>query len=133
MSRKCLIVLFVALAISAGIAGTVWAFWCCTNWCLCNGWRAQVPETCLFDFTVDHDRDCGVGHDVYLYIMPQGGDDFIDFLLSVRTPGPPYPFCIRYGCELELEPNTLYYYYFGCGVCDEECCYGRFNTGNCGS
>jgi len=132
MTRKSLMVLFVALAIGAGIAASVWAYVCCTNWCLCSGSHAGVPDTCLFDFDVHHDRDCGVAHQVYLYIMPEGGQGYTQFLTTLVTPGPPYPVCLDYRCELELQANTVYYYYFRCPVCDEECCYDTFNTGNCG-
>ena len=90
-------------------------------------------NSCNWHFTVNHSRDCGIGHDVYLYIKAQGGDAYTGFLLALQTPGPPYPVCVQYGGTLQLSPNTVYYYYFGCADCGEQCCHDHFNTGDCGS
>jgi len=137
MNKRSLIVLSLCLVIGAGFAVYVWASGCCGGEpgppCVCNGECFQVVDTCLFDFDVDHSRDCGIGHDVYLYIKAQGGEEYTAFLMTLQTPGPPFPLCMQYGVELELEPNTVYYYYFGCADCEEECCDDHFNTEDCGS
>ncbi len=134
MSKKSLIVLSVCLVIAAGIVAYVWASGCCgEDHCICNGNALQAVETCDWHFTVDHSRECGMGHDVYVYMKGQNGDPYIGILLSLETPGPPYPICTQYAGTLELNPNTVYYYYFRCADCEEECCGDHFNTGDCGS
>jgi len=138
MSKKSLIVLSVCLVIAAGIVAYVWASGCCggdpgETPCICNGARFHIADTCRWHFTVDHSRECGMGHDVYVYMKGQNGDPYIGILLSLETPGPPYPICTQYAGTLELNPNTVYYYYFRCADCEEECCGDHFNTGDCGS
>ena len=131
--------LSICLVMAAGIVAYVWASDCCggdsgKKPCICHGNALQAVETCDWHFTVDHSGDCGMGHDVYLYMKAQEGpDEYTGFLLTRETPGPPFPICIQYGTVLELEPNTVYHYYFGCADCDEECCGDHFNTGDCGS
>ena len=134
MNNRSLVVLSICLVIGAGIAAGVWAYVCCDEVCLCNGGRVQVPDSCLFRFQVDHDRECGTGHDVYLYLRAQGEPAFTEFLMNAPPPPPPpYDACMEYYTTKMLEPGTVYYYYFGCADCDEECCHDHFNTGDCDS
>lgn len=129
MTKNSLIVLSACLLIGAGIAGTVWAYCCCTNSCLCNDGVVQIVDTCWFKFDVDHDKDCGTGHNVYLYLKENGALDFTAFMM---TPGgPPYPSCILYTTSLELDANTGYWYYFVCPTCGQATVTGYFNTGEC--
>lgn len=129
MTKKSLMVLLICLAIGAGVAGTIWAYCCCTNSCLCHGGHVQVLDTCLFGFHVDHDRDCGTDHEVSVYLRPDEGQDFTAFMMT--PPGPPYLPCMPYTTTLQLNANTTYWYYFKCPACGQNTQVHYFNTGDC--
>ena len=130
MTRKSLIALSICLVMAAGIAATVWAFSCCDNRCLCNGGKVRVPDSCMFVFFVDHDKDCGTGHDVFLYLKEWGDPGYTSFMMGAS--GPPWPACIPYSKLMTLNANTTYHYYFKCDDCEEITSVEYFNTGDCG-
>jgi len=135
MTKKCLIVLSVCLVIGAGFAAYVWATGCCPGDNLCNGGVTRVlGQSCRYHFQVYHDRDTGGGtHQVYLYILGGDWEDFTSFL-TVVTGLPPYPVCVPYYCDLTLEANTSYQYYFSCNGCvstDPDTNTYSVNTGDC--
>ena len=132
MKRRLIILLVVCGVIGAGAALKIFATGCCDGDALCNGGVSQGIAGCQFVFEVDHDKDHGVGHDVYLYIKKQGEPGYTAFLMTLESE-PPYPVCLHYTKVLSLDANSVYYYYFGCADCDEECCHDHFNTGDCGS
>ena len=133
MRRALCLGLVLAVAASGLLAYRLWASGCCgAGACLCHGAVSNVVDTCDYEFTVDHSRDCGTDHDVYVYVKEVGEENYTAFLMTL-TSLYPYPVCMQYYKKLTLDENTYYYYYFGCPECDETCCGGGFNTGDCGS
>ena len=136
MSKKSLIVLSICMLLGAGIVAYVWASGCCGGDpgeppCICHGSDQQVGSSCDWTFSVDHSRECGTDHDVYVHVSADGGP-YSAFLMTPQSVYP-YPICMLYQETLPLNANTTYDYYFGCPECDyETCCAGFFNTGNCG-
>jgi len=132
MTKKALIVLAICLVMAAGIVAYVWANGCCEEDNLCKGGHSALGD-CDFLFTVDHDRETGGGsHEVTLYIKKFGGPEYTAFTMATMSLYP-YPVCVTYGKELNLDANSTYVYYFACNDCDPASLDGPddFNTGDC--